>query len=108
MSAEPSFRFPGDEKAEAKLRERGQGRPSCGPAAAGLVRGRACRRGRRLSGRRPVVVPLCWMIEEARSPGTGFEHDSDYTARGDPDRPIYDPRAGAGLLWRYQPRNVQS
>ena len=54
-------------------------------------------------------VPLCWMIDEAKRQGLAFEPAvvGEYVALATPTGRIYDPRAGFGAFWRYQPRNVQ-
>jgi hypothetical protein len=54
-------------------------------------------------------APLCWMIDEAKEKGLDFEPTvvEEYIALATPTGRIYDPRAGFGALWRYQPRDVQ-
>jgi uncharacterized protein (DUF2235 family) len=54
-------------------------------------------------------VSLCWMIEEAADKGLRFESTlvAAYAAAAAPTGRIYDPRAGFGALWRYQPRDTQ-
>ena len=55
-------------------------------------------------------VPLCWMIDEAKkNDGLKFEDTivDTYRALASPTGRLYNSRAGAGALWRYQPRNVQ-
>jgi hypothetical protein len=54
-------------------------------------------------------VPLCWMMDEADKAGLKFEQPivDTYRALASPTGRLYDSRAGAGALWRYQPRNVQ-
>src|SRR5712691_1568418 len=53
-------------------------------------------------------VPLCWMINEAKKQGLRFESCvvESYIALAAPTGRIYDSRSGLGVLWRYQPRNV--
>lgn len=55
------------------------------------------------------LVPLCWMIDEAEAKGLRFEKIivELYRAQASPTGRLYDSRAGGGVLWRYQPRNVQ-
>jgi uncharacterized protein (DUF2235 family) len=56
------------------------------------------------------LVPLCWMIDEAKKKGLAFEDVivDEYRALASPTGRMYDSRAGiVGGLWRYQPRNVQ-
>ena len=55
------------------------------------------------------LVPLCWMIDEAAAKGLNFEEEilKTYRAQASPTGRLYDSRAGGGVLWRYQPRNVQ-
>jgi uncharacterized protein (DUF2235 family) len=55
-------------------------------------------------------VPLCWMIDEAKKQGLDFEPAvaGEYVALATPTGRIYDPRAGFGAFWRYQPRDVQA
>lgn len=54
-------------------------------------------------------VALSWMIGEAAREGLRFEPRivETYAALAAPTGRIYDPRAGMGALWRYQPRDVQ-
>ncbi len=54
-------------------------------------------------------VALCWMIGEAAKEGLRFEPSlvASYKAIAAPTGRIYDPRAGFGAFWRYQPRDVQ-
>jgi uncharacterized protein (DUF2235 family) len=54
-------------------------------------------------------VPLLWMIDEAGKQGLKFESTivETYRALASPTGRIYDSRGGTGLLYRYQPRNVQ-
>lgn len=54
-------------------------------------------------------VPLCWMIDEAAKKGLKFEDPivENYRSLASPTGRLYDSRAGFGVLWRYQPRNVQ-
>jgi uncharacterized protein (DUF2235 family) len=54
-------------------------------------------------------VPLLWMIDEAQKKGLRFEKPivETYQALAAPTGRLYDSRAGSGVLWRYQPRNVQ-
>jgi uncharacterized protein (DUF2235 family) len=54
-------------------------------------------------------VPLLWMIDEADKKGLKFESTivETYRALASPTGRIYDSRGGTGVLWRYQPRNVQ-
>ena len=53
-------------------------------------------------------VALSWMIDEAAKEGLRFEPRivETYSALAAPTGRIYDPRAGMGALWRYQPRDV--
>lgn len=56
------------------------------------------------------LVPLCWMIDEAKKKGLVFENVivDEYRALASPTGRMYDSRGGiVGGLWRYQPRNVQ-
>jgi uncharacterized protein (DUF2235 family) len=56
------------------------------------------------------LVPLCWMIDEAKKKGLAFEDVivDEYRALASPTGRMYDSRGGiVGGLWRYQPRNVQ-
>ncbi|HEX7229963.1 MAG TPA: DUF2235 domain-containing protein [Candidatus Binatia bacterium] len=54
-------------------------------------------------------VPLCWMIHEAEKRGLLFEKPivDTYQSLASPTGRLYDSRGGIGVLWRYQPRNVQ-
>ena len=54
-------------------------------------------------------VPLCWMIHEAEQRGLLFEKPivDTYQSLASPTGRLYDSRGGTGVLWRYQPRNVQ-
>jgi len=54
-------------------------------------------------------VPLCWMIHEAEKRGLLFEKAivDTYQSLASPTGRLYDSRGGIGVLWRYQPRNVQ-
>ena len=54
-------------------------------------------------------VPLCWMIDEAAKKDLKFEESiiETYRSLASPTGRLYDSRAGTGVLWRYQPRNVQ-
>lgn len=56
-----------------------------------------------------AFVPLCWMMEEVAALGLDFEKSlfDTYKALSAPTGRMYDSRAGAGALWRYQPRNVE-
>src|SRR5262245_33814430 len=55
------------------------------------------------------LVPLGWMIDEADDKGLRFEPNvvAEYVALASPTGRAYDPRAGTGALWRYQPRDVE-
>ena len=55
------------------------------------------------------LVPLCWMIGEAEKKGLNFEEPivEIYQSLASPTGRLYDSRGGVGVLWRYQPRNVQ-
>ena len=54
-------------------------------------------------------VPLCWMLQEADDQGLRLEPSvfDSYIALAAPTGRIYDSRSGFGVLWRYQPRDVQ-
>ena len=54
-------------------------------------------------------MPLCWMIGEAEKKGLNFEKliVDMYQSLASPTGRLYDSRGGVGVLWRYQPRNVQ-
>jgi uncharacterized protein (DUF2235 family) len=56
------------------------------------------------------LVALEWMMKEAFSCGLRFndgEREHYYTHRDVNDK-MYDPRSGAGILYRWQPRNVEA
>ena len=103
------FPIPWDEKAEAKLREKNS---SIAPDR--LLQVWFAGAHADVGGGYPddglSYVPLCWMIEEARMRGLAFEQAivDEYAALATPTGRIYDPRAGFGAFWRYQPRDVQA
>ena len=103
------FPIPWDEGAEAKLREKNRS-----VAADRLLQVWFAGAHADVGGGYPddglSYVPLCWMIEEAKKQGLAFEPavEGEYFALATPTGRIYDPRAGFGAFWRYQPRDVQA
>ena len=103
------FPIPWDEKAEAKLREKDEDVPADRLLQVWFAGAHAD-----VGGGYPddglSYVPLCWMIEEAKKQGLAFEPavEGEYIALATPTGRIYDPRAGFGAFWRYQPRDVQA
>ena len=102
------FPIPWDEKAEAKLREMDS---SIHPDRLQQVwfAGAHADVGGGYPDDGLSYVPLCWMIDEAKKQGLVFEPAlvGEYVALATPTGRIYDPRAGFGAFWRYQPRDAQ-
>jgi uncharacterized protein (DUF2235 family) len=102
------FPIPWDEKAEAKLREENN-RIQPDRLRQIWFAGAHADVGGGYPDDGLSYVPLCWMIDEAKQKGLEFETAvvEEYRALATPTGRIYDPRAGFGALWRYQPRDVQ-
>jgi uncharacterized protein (DUF2235 family) len=54
-------------------------------------------------------VSLRWMADEARKKGLRLHPHAlnEWTARADPNGPVFDPRSGLGSYYRYNPRSVK-
>lgn len=104
------FPIPWDEAEERKLRE--QDDPSLDPDR--LVQVWFAGTHANIGGGYPddslAYVPLLWMIDEAASNELRFNPliVANYAAIASPTGRLYDSRAGFGVFYRYQPRNVQA